>query len=159
MATQRTIRLKGSGLRKEGLVATGVTITPGMLVDTDSTGVILHGDAAENAVPAFAVENEVVGEGIDTDYVAESNCIYEVMQRGTEVHALVAASAVAIVEGDFLESDGAGMLRLLVDEPAVADTVAVGLISNSRAANVARAMEAVDNSGGGVPARIIVEVV
>ena len=151
MAANRTIRLKGTGLRKERLVKTGSTITPGMLVDTDSGGVLEHAGAGLNATPAFAVENEVVGKTIDDNYAADENCLYEVMQVGTEVHALVAASAAAIVEGNFLESDGAGYLRIQTTDTATDDT--------QRRSTVARAMEAVDNSGGGSPARIIVEVV
>ena len=151
MAANRTIRLKGTGLRKERLVKTGSTITPGMLVDTDSGGVLEHAGAGLNAAPLFAVENEVVGKEIDDDYIADENCLYEAMQLGAEVHALLAANAAAIVEGDFLQSAGDGTLRILTASAATAQ--------DARRSTVARALEAVDNSAGTTIVRIIVEVV
>ncbi|KKK83117.1 hypothetical protein LCGC14_2796600 [marine sediment metagenome] len=151
MAANRTIRLKGTGLRKERVVKAASTITPGMLIDTEAAGVIEHAGAGLNAAPLFAVENEVVGKGIDDDYIAAENCIYEAMQLGTEVHALLAANAAAIVEGDFLQSAGDGTLRILTASAATAES--------ARRSTVARALEAVDNSANGSIVRIIVEVV
>ena len=149
MATQRTIRVKGDAVRKEALA--GGAINPGHLVVLNSSGnVVVHPSAATNAAPSFAVENEVIGADIDTAYASGDNVLYEHMQRGAEVHALVAASASAIVIGDYLESAGDGTLRILSASAATAQS--------ARASVVARALEAVDNSGGGSEARILVEV-
>jgi len=137
----------------------------------------------------WAKENEVIGNGIDTAYAAADNLIAEVFPPGGEVYALVAASAAAIVIGDLLESAGDGTLRLFVATADLTDsttgtaggTLADGTatysqtITNDNIASlaakvnallpegakkiVARALEAVDNSGGGTTARIKVEVV
>lgn len=158
MALPKTILLKGDGIYKEK--AAGVAITPGYLIERNATDEFIpHAGAALNAIPMFAKENDVIGKDIDTDYAIGDNVIAFMPQRGAEVYALVPAAAAAIVINDLLESAGDGTLRKVVDEPAVANTVAVGEMSNSREAIVARAVEAVDNSGGGVEARIKVEIV
>ncbi len=115
----KTIVLRGKGIRKERL-ATAVAITPGYLIErTPSASTVReHGTAGGFAQRMFAVENEVVGGGIDDDYAASDNILYEVLPPGAEVFALLAASAPAIVEGDLLESAGDGTLRVQV---AVAD--------------------------------------
>lgn len=147
---ERTIILKGRGIQKEGVA--GATITPGELVTLNSSNeVIPHGTAAGNAQAAFAKENEVIGGGIDDTYASGDNVIYEVLPPGAEVYALVAAAAGAIVIGDYLESAGDGTLRKLAASASTAQS--------ARNSVVARAIEAVDNSGGGARARIKVEVI
>src|SRR5690606_17830018 len=77
----------------------------GDLVELTSDGKVQRkASAATTAQRAFAVENEVVGKGIDHDYAAGDNVLYEVLPPGAEVYALVPASAAAIVIGDRLES-------------------------------------------------------
>jgi len=145
----KTIILKGNGIQKEGKA--GGTITPGHLVDRTSTDtVVVHAVAAKTASAMFAKENEVIGRDIDTVYTINENVIFEACHSGMEVYALVAAAAAAIVIGDDLESAGDGTLRKVVTDAATDDT--------QRHSLVARAIQAVDNSAGGVPARIKVEV-
>ena len=103
-----------------------------------------------NAIPLFALENEVIGNPITEDYLDNDLVIAMFMPPGAEVYALVAASAAAIVRGDFLESAGDGTLRIATADAAT-DTA-------QREAMVATAIEDVDNSGGGTEARIKVEV-
>lgn len=150
MALPKTILLKGGGLRKEG--EAGAAITPGYLVDRNASDELIpHGGAGLNAIPMFALENDVIGKEIDVDYILGDNVITAMPERGGEVYGLVAAGAAAIVIGDFLESAGDGTLRKVVTSAATADTARVSV--------VARAIEAVDNSGGTAEARIKVEVV
>lgn len=147
---ERTIILKGQGIRKEGEADSA--ITPGHLIAQASDGKFdVHGTAAANAAKTFAVENELAGKEIDDAYADGDRLFYEHCVPGQEVYALVAASAAAIVIGDFLESAGDGTLRVLTTDAATDDT--------QRASVVARALEAVNNSGGGTPARIKVEVI
>jgi len=146
----KTIWLKGDGLVKEANA--GGAITPGHLVFIATDGdVEVHGTAAVNAIPAFALEADFIGKGIDVAYAAGERVQYLMPQRGAEIFALVAASAAAIVIGDYLESAGDGTVRIL--------TAAAATSEAARQSVVARAIEAVDNSGGGSPARIKIEVV
>jgi hypothetical protein len=151
MATPSTIVLRGKGIRKER-VATAVAITPGELLEIDNgtDNVQAHSTAAANAQRMFAVENEVVGKGIDDDYAASDNVLYEVLYPGSEVYALLPASAAAIVRGDFLESNGDGTLRKVAASAATSEAQRQGVI--------AVALEDVDNSLGGSRVRIKAEL-
>lgn len=135
-----TIQLKGTGVNKE--YDAGGVIQPGYLVALAADGdVDAHGTAAGNAQKMFALENELVGNGIDVAYAAGERVKCWCPAPGSEVLAVLAASAAVIVIGDFLESDGDGTLRIL--------TSAAATTEGSRASVIAQAIEAVDNSGGG----------
>jgi len=150
MAGENTIILKGRGVRKEGSAA--AAITPGDLIERTSTAgeIQRHSTAGGNAAPSFAVENELVGNGIDVDYAANDNVLFEHCERGGEVQASVAAGAAAIVAGDYLESAGDGTLQKVATSASTSQA--------DRAGVIARALEAVDNSGGGSKVRINVEI-
>lgn len=175
-----TIILKGRGIRKEAQA--GGTVTPGHLVKLNSSGkYIAHNSAYGPTTPVFAVENELAGNEISDNYASNDRIFVEAVQSGTEVYALVAAGAAAIAIGDVLVSAGDGTLKKAVDLSAAAGTAVTNgtiadvggspsqttinngfatvaaLINNPGA--IAIAMEAVDNSGGSDPARIIVEVI
>jgi hypothetical protein len=134
-------------MRKEALAS--ATITPGMLIERLSTGkVAAHATAGGYGIAAFAIENEVyAGQGeaptIDTNYAADDLVQYGVFQPGQEVYALLAANAAAIVVGDKLVSQGAGYVKKVVTTDVV----------------LAIALQAVDNSAGGTPVRIKIEIV
>lgn len=147
--TPNTVILKGNGIRKEGKAS--AAITPGHLIEFGGANDLrVHATAAANARKAFAVENDLVGDGIATAYATGERVQYEVFGSGCEVYALVAASATAITKGAALESAGDGTLRIL--------TTAAATTQAQRDGVVAYALEAVDNSGGGSPARIKVEI-
>lgn len=147
-----TVILAGTYIHKEGPVKTGVTVTPGHLLDYETDGTIkVHGGAGLNATKMFAIENAMMGKGITDTYAAGDNCLFGIFQNGSEVYALLPASAAAIVKGNYLESNGDGTLRKAATDTATDDT--------QRTAVVARALEAVDNSGGGTVVRIRVEIV
>lgn len=174
-----TIVIKGRGLRKEALAAGA--ITPGHLVKYNSAGkFVVQATASGVVAKRFAVEQELAGTDIDTAYASGDTVFAEVVQSGSEVYALVAASAAAIVVGDLLVSAGDGTLKKAVDLTAAAGTaVTTGIIADvgasptqttinngfatvaalgNYAGAIAVALEAVDNSGGGTAARILVEV-
>jgi len=105
-----TIILKGDPIRKEAIA--GESITPGHLVQfSASTGkLIKHATAGGNAQAMFAVEEDFIGDDIDTAYAADDQAQYNVFRPGDEVYALLAASQT-IKQGDALESAGDGTLR------------------------------------------------
>ena len=157
----KTIMLKGDGIFKEANA--GGAITPGHLIDRNSAGaVVVHATAAGNvAVPMFALEQDTVGNDIDTAYASGDRVQMVVPQPGSEVYALLPASAAAVVIGDLLESSGDGTLRKYTAPSQAVNEggSATYTIAPKVNAIVARALEAVDNSGGGTAVRIKVEVV
>lgn len=147
MAIKRII-VRGTPLRHEDVAI--AAITPGYLVEQIAAGVQKHSGAGLNATPTFAVEREMVGDGIDVDYAALDTVLLATARPGDIINAVLAASAAAIVRGDDLESDGDGTLRIATADAAT-DTA-------QREAMVGRAEEAVDNSGGGTEVRILVMI-
>lgn len=155
MATPKTIILKGHGIRKEG-VASGA-ITPGHLVEFGGANDLqVHSTAAGNARKAFAVENDLIGNGITDDYAAGDQVQYSVFQTGEEVYALVAAGATAITKGAALESAGDGTVAVYAAQAVNEGGTATYTIYDG--AIVGYALEAVDNSVGGSAVRIRIEV-
>lgn len=138
--------ISGTPILSERL-AGAAGILPGHLVkETGLADVVVHATAAGNAQRLFAQSNIANGGTIDTAYADNETVSYGAYHQGQEVHALVAASAAAIVVDDALESAGDGTLR-----KAVADTATD---TAQRDAIVAYAIENVDNSGGGTVVRI-----
>lgn len=145
-----TIMLKGTGVSKE--YDAGTAINPGYLVALAADGdVDPHGTAASNAMRMFALENELVGKGITDAYAVGERVKCWFPAPGSEVRAVLAANAPAIVIGDFLESAGNGTVRKVVVDAATDQ--------GQRAAVVGQAIEAVDNSAGGSEAFISIAVI
>lgn len=156
---ERTIFLKNERgiLRQEGIA--DAAIVPGMLVQLSSDGKYdPHGTAKGFAHPEFAFEQELVdGADVDTAYAQNDRLYTGVCAPGVEVYALVAASAAAIVKGDYLESAGDGTLR---KKTAFSQLGSGTYAVTTEGHVVARAQEDVDNSANGASrARIIVMVV
>ena len=144
-----TIWLKGDGIVKEA--AAGGAITPGHLVNRNSAGAfVVHAGAEANAYPMFALEADFVGKDISSAYASGDRVQAVIPQPGSEIYGLLPAAAAAIIVGDELVSNGDGTLKKV--------TAAAVTVGNLRRV-VARALEAVDNSGGGSVARIKVETV
>lgn len=172
----RTILLKGRGVRKEAKA--GGTITPGHLVAINSSGaLVVHNVAGGRAATLFAVENDLIGNTIDDNYVSGDYVQAEYLRTGDEVYGLVAANAAAIAVGDYLESAGDGTVRKVVDPLTAATGTGNGVVEdvgssftqatlnnnfkdvadaiNALKSNaIAIALEAVDNNAGSDPARI-----
>ena len=138
----KTINIKGDFLRKEGEAS--AAITPGDLVEFGGANDIdVHGVAAGIARKAFALENDLVGDGIDDNYASGDTVQYGIFQPGAEVYAWLAYGENASI-GSALVSAGDGTLAV------------VG--SGENAVVVAFAVEAKDNTTGGADVRIQVEV-
>ena len=105
---KNTIKLKKYSDVIEEFVA-GAAITPGMLVALNASGAVIpHGEAAGNAIPMFALEDELQGKTIDDAYEVGAPVQVWVAGRGDIVNAIAGAEIAA---GDFLVSDGTGKLK------------------------------------------------
>lgn len=154
-AKDRKVILRGSGTRNED--DAGGTITPGDLVDFDSSGdVIRHASAGGNASPRFAVEQDFIGAERTVDYASGQLVQHETLGQGQQVGANVAANAPAIVKGDYLESAGDGTLRAALSQFGGGSPLDETIITRNL---VAQALEDVNNSSGGSIVRIVAEIV
>jgi len=140
----KTIVVKGDGIRKEGELAAGSNdITPGMFVARagHNFSQVTSAGAASRA-RVVAEEQETFGTGIDEDYdTVGERVLYRACHPGMEVFALLAAGQNVAV-GAALETAAGGTLTGVTAGPVVA-----------------HAMEAVDNTAGTDPIRILVEIV
>lgn len=144
MATPKTILVSGSGHRKEGV--TDEAVTPGHLLELGgSNDLQKHSSADGNAAAMFALENDLVGDGIDTAYASGDTVQYVIAYPGAKIYALLGDGENVAVGAD-LASNGDGTLA--------AHTLAVD--SQPVNAVICRALEAVNASGD---SRILVEVV
>jgi hypothetical protein len=185
MVDPHKIVLKGRPMRKEETA--GGAVTPGHLIRRNTSGqFVVHNVAAGKAAPCFAGENEMEGEGITTAYAANDRLLAWFAYPGCEIYALVPANAPAIVIGDFLESNGDGTLRKCLgltgtltgtNNGALTDVTFNATWSSAQANEInsnfeefqedlnnappgaiATALEALDNSAGGSPARLRIEI-
>jgi hypothetical protein len=138
--TPKKTVLKGDPLRKEG-TAGAAGIIPGHLVNRNAAGnFVVHGTAAAVATASFAAEQDFLGSDIDTAYANGDRIQVNYFRSGDEVYAFLDAGESA-TPAIYLESAGNGALQALTTGVAVA-----------------RAIESVNNSAGGAPVRIKVEV-
>ena len=135
---KRVITLLGHPVTNEDGAA-GEAITPGMLVQGEST-ILKHASSAGRATPRFALEREEMGDDIDTAYAVGDTVKIGTFRPGDRVNALI-ASGVNMAAGTYLESAGDGTLK------AVSGNFGIG-----------RALEAVNNTAGPGTARLRVEV-
>jgi hypothetical protein len=151
---KHTVILKGRGIRKEAIA--GGAIQPGDLLTVNSSGqFIRHATAKGPARRLFAVENELFGKGIDTNYASTDNVLAEDCYSGMEVQCNIAAGAAAIVKGDLLESAGDGTLR---KRTAESQLTTGNYTYTSAGVAIAQAEEAIDNSGGSGIVQLIVSL-
>ena len=102
-----TIKLKKYSDVIEEYIAAGI-ITPGMLLKFNSDGEVLATNSTE-AMPLFALEDELQGKGIADDYAIADPVQCWVPYRGDQVFAWL--SGASVVAGDFLQSAGDGSLE------------------------------------------------
>lgn len=108
--TKRTIKVKNHSDVNLEAPASGVII-PGMLLEYTSTGAVkAHATAAGKHAFMFAFEDELQGKGINDDFADGDKVQVWVAGRGDIVYALLEDEA-NIAIGDFLESNGAGLLQ------------------------------------------------
>ena len=133
--------------------ANSVAITPGDLIEPVGAGLVqLHSTQAGNAVPYFAIENPWADDNtvaaINDDYGTTDTVFFIKGQPGQQVYAWLTVGG-SVAAHTLLESAGSlGALQTATAE---------GTVTAPRRF-VARALEAVNNSAGTVPARIKVEI-
>lgn len=152
--TPKTILLRGdNAVHGEANAAADSDIVPGMLLATNADGEVLPHDVAGGAAQRrFAREASYVGGSIDDTFEDGDTVPFWDMNNGDWVYAWLADGAAAVAPGDLLQSAGDGTLEPLGEGDAGAEPPVYAGIA------VAKAHEAVDNSGGATPARIRVEV-
>lgn len=145
-----TITIKGEPLRKESVAAEA--ITPGYLVEPASaTTCQKHSTVGGTAIACFALENDLVGDGITDAYGADDTVQIGYFRTGEEVYAYLTTSQTVAV-GDYLVSAGNGLLQE-ADPSVDTSSSSADVYRNSV---VARAIEAVTTTTAA--ARIKVEV-
>lgn len=108
--TYNTIKLKKYQDIIEEYAAASV-ITPGNLIELTSSGTVQnHSTEGGNALPMFALEDELQGRGIEDDYAAADKVQCWVAQPGEIVYARL-LDGESVAPGDFLESSGYGTLK------------------------------------------------
>jgi len=108
MAT-KTISLKAPGVREEATASEA--ITPGHLIEFGgSDDIQKHSSAGGDAQPLVAVENDVVGDDISTDYVSGEQVQFDAPHTGA-VYLMRLADGENVTRGDFLESAGDGTVQ------------------------------------------------
>lgn len=135
-----TILLKGEVVRKEGV--TDEAVTPGELVERGGSNDFQAASSGNTgtAMRAFALENDLVGQGIDDDYDSGDTMQVGYPEPGAEVYAFLAYGD-DVNDGAALESDGNGALT-----------------AQSSGRVIAYAVEDKTNTSGGAAVRIKVEV-
>jgi len=108
--SKRTVKLKRYLKIVNEYEADG-TITPGDLLELKDNGKVQrHSEQDKNALPMFALEDELQGKSIGNDYSAEDPVQCWIPTRGDEVYARLKANEEVVI-GDFLVSNGDGTLR------------------------------------------------
>ena len=144
MSTKRTIKVKNYLNIFEEFEA-AAAITPGMLVkQTSATEVAVHSTEDGNAIPMFAIEDELQGKEKTEAYAHEDRVQVWIPQRGDIVNA-IAEDGEDIAVGDFVTSAGNGKVKKYVavefgDSPSDAGVV-------NPLSIIGQAVEAKDMSG------------
>ncbi len=108
---KNTIKLKKYLDVVNEFTATAVAITPGMLLELTSDGLVqAHSTEGGPVLPMFALEDELQGKGITDNYAVSAKIQVWTAVRGEEVYALL-ADGEEVAAGDFLISDGNGKLK------------------------------------------------
>ena len=142
MSSRNTIILKGEPIQTEEHAALAANITPGMLVELDSNGLVIpHGTSGGPAACWFAMERMEMNQGIDDEYDADDQVKIAACFPGMEVSALIPSGSNIAIDTP-LKSNGAGYL----------------IAQGGTGTIVARSREAVNNTAGPGTARLRVAV-
>lgn len=137
-----TILLMGDPMIKQR--EAGGTIMPGHFLELNSADKVVVQDTADNAdaLKWVAIENDIGGDDLDHAYLNGEVVRFAACRSGDEVYALLPASATAVVIGSLLTTVADGTVKLTSTEGDC----------------IAKALEAVDNSGGSSVARVRIEI-
>lgn len=145
-----TITLRGDPIASEARAKASEAIRPGMLVELHTDGTLKkHATADAPCAPSFAREMDIAGGGIDDIYEDGDTVLYSTFRPGDWVYALLVDEGNVAV-GALLGSDGAGALK--------ASSWGTGSAAAAAGHPIAKALEAVDNTGGSGVVRIKVEI-
>jgi hypothetical protein len=148
----RQIHKAGTYTRVEANGAPAETIFPGAIVMIDANGdMINHNSAGGTMSPIVAIENELLGKGVEEAYIVEDQIEANHYMPGSRFAVRVAAGAPAIAAKESLESAGDGTVRAALPD---ADTDLT-----ERGSLKLRAVEALDNSASGDAALLLVEAI
>jgi len=104
---------------------------PGRMIELDSNDEVqMHSSAAGVAVPMFAIEDALQGNGIDDQYASGDPVQTWIPNRGDEVYAILADGENVSI-GDFLSSAGDGGLQGGTTEPVGVALEALDLSGSS----------------------------
>lgn len=140
MSAQNTVILAGHarGRYDEGRLST--VATPGHLLKLEAAGTYrTHNVAGGMTMLALAIEDALIGKGLNDAYAIGDLVRFYVPQVHEEVNILIPAAAAAIVVGDKLTSNGDGTFKKS---------------NGTTDYNLLEALEAKDNSAGGTPYRL-----
>lgn len=116
----RTIKVKKYSDVIEEAVAYAA-ITPGMLVEFRTDGKVqAHAGAQENAIPMFALEDELFGKTITDTYAADAPVQVWIAGRGDIAYAIL-VSGQNVTAGTWLVSNGDGKLKAAASPASAGD--------------------------------------
>lgn len=154
--SKKTIKIKKYSDVIEELVA-NAAITPGHLVEVMSTGKVrVHASAGGNALPMFALEDELQGRGITTAFAADEPVQVWVPYRGDMVYAIL-KDGEDVAVGDFLESAGDGTLQKHTADAADSDD-SINILGNQIVGTAVTAVDMSGSTGADPDGRIIVRI-
>jgi len=146
---RRTVKVKNYSDVFEELQA-AAAITPSMLLELTSAGKVqAHSSAGGNALPMFALENDLEGGGLGDNYATDDQVQVWIPGRGDIVDALLADGENAAI-GSYLESNGDGYLKVHAADVESFESNEAGSITVYPNQIVGQAIEAVnlsDSSG------------
>lgn len=130
MVTYNTIRLTNySTVQKE--LKCAEAIVPGMLAKRNTDGeAIKHDASAQYPVPMYLFEDELQGNGIDTQVESGEPGQFIIPNRGDVIQAILADGEDVSI-GDLLESNGDGSLKKGSTKPVAIALEAIDLSDTS----------------------------
>jgi len=112
MATGNTVVQTARHFVREDRRKAAAALTPGQLLEIDSNGDwALHSTAGGPSQKAVAMENDLAGEGIDTDIASGDLAPVAILQSGALFVGRLDNASANVVAGDPIESNGNGNVR------------------------------------------------
>lgn len=119
-------------------------ITPGHIIELDTTTGYAQKQATAKQPLSVAIENHWLGGGLDTAYAADDRVAYQVLKAGAEFQALVGTEVAAIANGALVKVNTAKPGTVITCSQAGVVGASESAFDRDLAIGIAR--EAVDNS-------------
>jgi len=150
MGAERAVIIKGGDLSLREEFTAGGAITPGQLMEINSSdAVVVHNSADEDQYALFALPDESQGKDIDDAYATGERVQAYWARRGDIVNALLADGQTAVI-GSFLTSNGDGDLKVHVTDDSSSPIFPNQIVGVARAA-----LDLSDSSGADPSSRRI----